>query len=520
VSPANSAPQARAEFEKEIEANIAQLYNHPSIVTWVLFNETWGAYDQERLATRIRQQDPSRLLDSHSGPNVHHLAQWMRHLDPAAMSGILAGDFRPLLDELHGNGAYDPASWVGGDMTDIHVYPDPQLPPGYPGRVRVVGEHGGLGVVIDGHVWNDLAGVGYRQLAPDQLSKAYGEMVDRLKGFEARGLSASIYTQPFDVEGEQNGLMTYDREVVKIPLVELARINSELVPRAGNYAAATRGFSAKDADLTPDAQRYASLLSQYRRGRRDPSFLKHFALLARRLGDQSSATQAGNELIDRSPQPYSADLWRFIEAVTGTSADEGFAILRAQSELADSVLGANAAEAKIREVIGREEVDPYTSDKTRSPDWAAIEVRATARYGALGAEKVYGVEMVHCLSQGDWQNFGKYYLSYYETAAGRSEYPIKYLLYMVLEYVTDPRVLEKAIAVAQQSMDSPNSMGALEKDDPVDVDTYANLLYKAGRSEEALRWQERALRLSEGRDQEVVGHLEKMKAGSPTWPVS
>lgn len=277
-------------------------------------------------------------------------------------------------------------------------------------------------------------------------------MVEKLKGLEAQGLSGSIYTQPFDVEGEQNGLMTYDRAVIKIAVAQIAKINSKLVPMAQNYGTATQGFSATDADLTPESQRFAALPAERSKGRSDLQFLRHFTLMAIRQKDQAHATDAGNKYIDQLPQPYSKDSWAFINAVTRTPSDKGFEILRTNPDQADAVLGKNAAKQKIREVVGREEIEPNVSDKNHTPDWTAIENRVVAKYGSLGAEEVYGAEMMYYLDKQDWSNFGKYVARYFETATTRSEYPVTSISYMVFEHVTDPGALDAAIKAAKYSI--------------------------------------------------------------------
>jgi hypothetical protein len=515
VPPANDTAEARAEFEKQMRENLTQLHNHPSIITWVLFNEGWGAYDQERLAHRMKQLDPSRLLDGHSGPfDDERIALWLRRLDPAKLTKLMNGD-AALLDDLQSLEDDRPANWVHSEVTDLHHYPDPKMPPREEGKARVLGEHGGIGVFIDGHAWDDLAaaGWGYVQVTPDQLMKTYAGMVEKLKGLEAQGLSGSIYTQPFDVEGEQNGLMTYDRAVIKGPVAEIAKINRKLIPRAENYGTATQGFSAIDADLAPESQRYAALLAERSKGRSDMPFLRHFTLMALRQKDQAHATEAGNKYIDQLPQPYSKDSWAFINAVTRTSNDKGFEILRANSDQTDAVLGKNAAEQRIREVVGREEIEPRVSDKNQTPDWTAIENNVIAQYGSLGAEKVYGAEMMYYLDKQDWSNFGKYFVRYFETATTRSEYPVNSISYMVFEHVTDPTALDAAINAAKYGIETP----IFGTTGPTEIDTYANLLYKAGRNQEAVEWEEKALRLSKDHSKEFVDNLEKMKAGKPTW---
>lgn len=511
VPPRNGSAEARAQFEKEVKANLIQLHNHPSIITWVLFNEGWGAYDQERLARWMKGLDPSRLLNGHSGAFDHvGISQAMRHMDPAKLLRVM-NDIEALNDLVVSRSDPRPQNWVASDLTDFHHYPNPEIPPAEPGKARVVGENGGIGVFIEGHVWNDMPGYGYVMVTADQMPDAYAGIVDKLKALEAAGLSGSIYTQPYDVEGEQNGLMTYDRVVIKIPLAEIARINGKLVPKAKNYAVATQGFAAADADLRPEAQRYAALSAEYQQGRKDIPFLRHLTWMALRQKDQPRATQAGNEYIQRSPTPYTQDTWGFIHAVTRTSKDKGFEILRTRRDEANAVLGGNAAERKIREVIGREEIEPHIADESRTPDWGAMEKSVTAQYGALGAEKVYGAEMLYYFGKQDWAKFGTYYALYFDTATARSEYSISNLAYQVFEHVWDPKALETAIKAVKYSMESSG------RTDAVEIDTYANLLYKAGRNKEALEWQEKAVQLSGGRDGEIAEHLEKMRAGQPTW---
>jgi beta-galactosidase/beta-glucuronidase len=170
-------PESATEFEKELKAMVDHLHNSPSIVTWVLFNEGWGQYDTPRLAKWVKDYDPSRLLDATTG--------WTDR-------GV-------------------------GDMIDIHQYPGPSAPSPEAHRASVLGEFGGLGLPTPGHMWQEKAW-GY------QSFKSTAELTERFEGlFSALykligepGCSAAVYTQTTDVETEANGLMTYDRAVLKM----------------------------------------------------------------------------------------------------------------------------------------------------------------------------------------------------------------------------------------------------------------------------------------------------------------
>jgi hypothetical protein len=341
--------------------------------------------------------------------------------------------------------------------------------------------------------------------------QAYAESTEQLQGLEASGLSGSLYFEIFDVEIEQQGFLTYDRALAKVPVAEIARLNGRLVPRAANYAAATRGFSVATVDWTPESQRYASLVADFRKGRRDPSFLRRLALMALRQNDQTQATTAGDAFIAASPEPYTRETWEAIVAVTRTRADQGFALLRSRSAEANAVMGPQAAEKKVLEILQREVIAPYFNDRARKQSWQEFEIAIAAEYGALGREAVLGAHMMELLLQEDWNGFGTFYARYYATATPRSLYLLHNLSHQVLRHVSEPQVLESAIRAMAWQLDWPREDPVFGRYDPVELDTYANLLDKAGRTSQALEWQEQAVALSHGRDPEIVENLTRMK---------
>jgi hypothetical protein len=519
----NDSPQARAEFEKELKENLSQLHNHPSITTWVLFNEGWGAYDEERLARWMKQADPSRLLNGHSGPfDQIKIAQWLKHLDPSRLPGSLGGDSTGLLDEVQNMQFSATTIWPTGDVADLHFYPGPKMPPVRGDMARVTGENGSFGVFIEGHVWDELGpvglGVGGSGMTPPQMLKAYGDSIEQLRKLEAQGLSGSNYFEIFDVEAEQQGFITYDRDIAKVPIAEVARLNGTLVSRAKNYAAATAGFSVRDVDATPESQRYAALVEEYKKGKQDLPFLRRLALMALRQKDQGQASEVGNTFIARSARPYSKETWAVIAAITRTSKDKGFELLRMHTEEANAMLGVQVAQKKVLEVIAREWIEPYFKDKTRTPDWFALEKSLTAQYGPLGREVVCGGRMMDALLKEDWNTFGDSYARYFESALPRSPYPLHNLSYQVLEHVSEPKTLEAAARVMRWSVDTEKEFPVFGRYDPTELDTYANLLYKLGRQGEALEWQHRAVVLSDARDPEITEHWETMQAGADRGP--
>lgn len=194
IPPADYNIYASTEFESESGEIMDQLHNYPSIIMWVLFNEGWNSYDQERLASWMRSKDSSRIINAHSGQNLD---------EEASIFNL----------------------WAGSDVVDIHKYPGPAIWPARPGKAQVLGEWGGIRVRIPGHQWK-AAGWGYEEIAPELFEERYAYLIRHLKLYEREGLSGAIFTQPYDVEIEENGLMTYDRKVMKIPVKEIKALNS------------------------------------------------------------------------------------------------------------------------------------------------------------------------------------------------------------------------------------------------------------------------------------------------------
>ncbi|HEY8750689.1 MAG TPA: sugar-binding domain-containing protein [Tepidisphaeraceae bacterium] len=173
---ANMSQQSKEQFEYELDRMIAGRGNHPSIVMWVVFNEGWGQFDTERLVEHVRQTDPTRLVNNASG--------W--------------------------------TDMKVGDVMDMHHYSDPSMPKVEEKRAAVLGEFGGLGLPIEGHMWPGKLWQ-YRGVADrEQLTAAYIKMLNDGWKLKDKGLCALVYTQTTDVETESNGLMTYDRAVFKV----------------------------------------------------------------------------------------------------------------------------------------------------------------------------------------------------------------------------------------------------------------------------------------------------------------
>ncbi|MDR0422277.1 MAG: beta galactosidase jelly roll domain-containing protein [Proteiniphilum sp.] len=181
--------ESEANFRKEWKEIIDLLYSHPSIGVWVPFNEAWGQFKTPEIAEWTKQYDPSRLVNPASGGN-HYAA---------------------------------------GDMLDLHQYPSPLLYLYDASRATVLGEYGGIGWAVKDHLWEPDRNWGYVQFnSAREVTDEYVKYAEQLKQLIFRGFSAAVYTQTTDVEIEVNGLMTYDRELLKVEEERVKKVNREI----------------------------------------------------------------------------------------------------------------------------------------------------------------------------------------------------------------------------------------------------------------------------------------------------
>lgn len=183
-------PESENNFRKEWKAILDALYSYPCIGTWVVFNEGWGQFKTVEIANWTKEYDPSRIVDAASGGNHYH---------------------------------------EGGDLLDLHNYPEPQMYLFDAKRANVLGEYGGIGYKVDDHTWEtDKLNVPAKTGGLQEATNKYEEYANILKNLIKRGYTAAIYTQITDIEGELNGLMTYDRAVIKLDAQRVKKINQEI----------------------------------------------------------------------------------------------------------------------------------------------------------------------------------------------------------------------------------------------------------------------------------------------------
>lgn len=182
--------ESEQNFRKEWKEIMDYLMPYPSIAVWVPFNEAWGQFKTQEITEWTQYYDPSRLVNSASGGN-HYLKV--------------------------------------GDILDFHKYPSPELMMYDNERITVVGEYGGIGMPLTGHLWQPDKNWGYVQFkSAKEVTDEYVKYGQQLLELVKRGISGGVYTQTTDVEGEVNGLITYDRKVIKVEEDRIRKINQEI----------------------------------------------------------------------------------------------------------------------------------------------------------------------------------------------------------------------------------------------------------------------------------------------------
>jgi hypothetical protein len=191
----------RTVFRKELKAIMDDHYNSPSIITWVPFNENWGAFDVKEITDWVKQYDPSRLVNGNSGFNNN------------------PGYQKP---------AGDPGN---GDFVDTHIYigPNDASQPDAK-RAASLGEFGGVGLFVRGHMWPVENNAYDLQPTKAALTDKYVLLLDQVEQLmKYKGLSVAVYTQTTDVEHEVNGLLTYDRAVEKMDIDRVREVNQAVI---------------------------------------------------------------------------------------------------------------------------------------------------------------------------------------------------------------------------------------------------------------------------------------------------
>ncbi|WP_291914613.1 glycoside hydrolase family 2 protein [Chitinophaga sp. CB10] len=483
VNPPHRLPEgSQLEFEKELKVTIDQLENHPSIISWVVFNEGWGAFDQERITRLVKEIDPTRIVNGHSGQLLY-------------------------VDNKLRNDIANP--WIASDVADIHSYPFPRSVKNASGKIQAVGEFGGITVSVPYHTWNDLQTWGYDTKKPSQFRDIYRRMIDSIASLKKNGLSAAIYTQPFDVETEENGFVSYDRLVLKIPFDTLRSINSIITGRAiGQPIEGSLLTAFKLINESDNEDNYENYLKEIRNGRNDSAFLRRMILLSLKKRDSANTNYLTGMFLKKIKERLNYDNVSLLTYIVKGPENPGYALLLNDSLGAMRAIGERGYQYWRKNMILNKYIKPRLASNT-DIDWDKVESEVAKVYGEGGKVYVWGAAMYQNYRNKSWKEFGKYYRKYFEVAKEHSDYHINNMSWGIFQNITDTSLLRFARDISKYNLEY--------KDNSVDaMDTYANLMYKLGERDKAIELEKKAV-AARPDIKELAENLDKMLRGVPTW---
>lgn len=175
--------------------------------------ETEGT--QEGDVCKVQVLDGGKVVAEGEGFETDKVVKFTREQDPTRLINYASG------------GNFERCS---GDILDLHNYPGPDMYLYDPDYINVLGEYGGIGLPLEEHLWQTDRNWGYVQYKNgEEVLDVYEQYAEKLKELIDKGFAAAVYTQTTDVEGEVNGLMTYDRKVIKLDVERLAKINRGVI---------------------------------------------------------------------------------------------------------------------------------------------------------------------------------------------------------------------------------------------------------------------------------------------------
>lgn len=268
-----------------------------------------------------------------------------------------------------------------------------------------------------------------------------------------------------------------------------------------------------NTSFDPDKQ-YYTLLNQYQGGKKDPAFLRKLALAAQEAYDmQNAAAVSAAYLHTLSEQDlYKKENLEFISKFTRSSKDKGFALLLNNPAKVDALIGQGKAEQQVLAIICRENIYPRVFKKDApAPDWDGLQKELAQQYPRHAAEAIAQTKVFYYENKKDWTGFQQAIVQYMKQyGANASPEQLNQYAWTVFQNCPDMNCVAEALEWSKRSFK--------DKENPMFMDTYANILYKMGKKTDAIAWEEKALNLAPDGDKKTYQDtLDKMKKGEKTW---
>lgn len=286
--------------------------------------------------------------------------------------------------------------------------------------------------------------------------------------------------------------------------------DGQIVDRQVGGADADMFIERCAASLEPSKQYYPQL-AKYKNGQKDTAFLRRLALLALDKYDQANAEAVAKDYISQQKDLYTPVNIDFVAKFTQSSKDPGFDMFLHHADKVNKVLGAGKAEEKVMEIAAREEVFSKLRPQEGVADWDGIEKNVKAKYPAIAEELILKTKIRYYSYIKDADNAVANIVAYMKKYSHKADpQSLNEYAWTIFEKCNDQKCIEQALEWSKRSFK--------DNEHPAFMDTYANLLYKAGKKAEALAWEEKAMNKAEGDEKKTYeSTLEKMKKGEKYW---
>jgi thiol-disulfide isomerase/thioredoxin len=300
--------------------------------------------------------------------------------------------------------------------------------------------------------------------------------------------------------------------IAAYPTYMIFDANGVAVHRAVGSSDAEKFIAKGKEAMSPETQYYA-LKRKYEAGDHNEKFAYQVALAANEAYDMKFAKTVADEYLSKQKDLYTKENLDLLKEFTSTSKDLGFKVMSENPEKVDAVLGKDAANKVVKNIILREEVTPFMRAKTATPDWAALETSLKSKYPKQANEVFLYTKVLYSQQKRDWKNFGGA-VSEYMKAYGSTATPeqMNQFAWTVFENCDDMACVNNALEWSKNSFAADNNH--------MFMDTYANLLYKAGKKKEAIEWETKAMTLAKEAKEDTGDYqatLDKMNKGEKTW---
>ncbi|NLR80927.1 thioredoxin family protein [Chitinophaga eiseniae] len=287
--------------------------------------------------------------------------------------------------------------------------------------------------------------------------------------------------------------------------------DGRIVDRQVGGSEADQFINRFTASLDP-AQQYYTQLDKYTQGQKDTAFLRKLAYLAQDKYDMDNAGKIAKEYLAQQKDLYTPVNLEFLGKFTQSSKDPGFDVFLHHADKVNKALGKDVAENKVMEIAAKEDVYPQLMKKDKSaPDWESVEKTVKAKYPSIAEELILKTKIQYYSYVKDANNAVANIVAYMKKYGHKADpQSLNEFAWTVFEKCNDMQCIEQALEWSKRSFK--------DKEIPAFMDTYANLLYKAGKKSEALAWEEKAMNKAgseERKNYETT--LEKMKKGEKYW---